>query len=350
MLDSRVVLCDVHIVVLDPTKLIGFVFVDISNFFESINLDALRASLSRKVSQYYHGRLDAALFVDNVIGLLLSNKYVQHGNFLYKRVASLSTGDRIATDAANLHRDETFAYLLERYKQLSYFWGFVDDCGFIFQGQRTDLMRMCEDLQTTDAAQFRWEISISTEKMDFLDITIAKGGNFDSDGRLATTLYRKPGFKPLYLALGTQHNPAVHRSLYLSEANRIFVSNSTVEGYDRDLCNFKHYLAVRGLLSSAPVFRQFSADIRRNMLDKLRQRPLERPARSSLQDGTFFVVVPYSREIRQLRLPRRWKSFLTSISSVEPRAWTSRECSLRTAFTTCPNIFLTTYRYNFPRI
>jgi len=56
---------------------------------------------------------------------------------VFRKKNSLSTGERIATDAANILREKTFSPLLKRYIDaniIEQFHGYVDDCMSVVHG------------------------------------------------------------------------------------------------------------------------------------------------------------------------------------------------------------------------
>ena len=116
---------------------------------------------------------------------------------MFRKKNSLSTGEMIATDAANILREETFSPLLKRYMDaniIERFHGYVDDCKSVVHG--VDNVRVLDallnDLNAVDPTQFRWTMNASRQSVDFLDLTISKHRTFESTGRVETCSYKKP--------------------------------------------------------------------------------------------------------------------------------------------------------------
>ena len=189
-----------------------------------------------------------------------------------EKLDSLSIGERIATDAANVHRHFTFrdvisqAYLkgfIER------FYGYVDDTAMILNSQDPIKIQIFEQvLNAVSPDEFTWTFQWSTTTLDFLDLTLLV-----SENRLHTYTYTKPGQNPQYLHCLSAHRKSQKTSIAKTEAMRFLVNNSTEAGFRADMQRLKNRLAVRGYPVSFFISPQYDVIKRENTIKRLASRP-----------------------------------------------------------------------------
>eukprot|EP00439_Symbiodinium_sp_Y106_P001018 s2784_g1.t1 len=184
------------------TRQLVFVAADLEDFYPRINLDSLQVSLCSGLDNYLGVNQAAKDFVAKLVLIILHNKAVFINGKVYKKARSLSIGERIAIDAANIHREHHFRPLVSQAFEtglLSKYYGYVDDTASIFPGNQATVQSfVLSALQRIDTEQFKWTFKVSFSRLDFLDLSIRYDGE-----QLHTFVHRKP-----------QHNPQLFRQTY----------------------------------------------------------------------------------------------------------------------------------------
>ena len=131
--DARTVVADLYF---DPVENFGsFLAADIIEFYPSIELDSLESSITTAVEEHFGQNNHVIRFVKNVLHVILHNKYVLIDGYIYRKLSSLSIGEKIATAAANIHRHISFRLVIREAiasGDLLRHYGFVDDTLSIF--------------------------------------------------------------------------------------------------------------------------------------------------------------------------------------------------------------------------
>jgi hypothetical protein len=159
--------------------------LDLVDYFNSIKVDKLKSALAINLERHFDtsvNGLSVITFAEKLIQFLLDNKFLQmHGRILQK-VDSLSTGEKIATNAANILREVAFEPLVRRFQNsgfLELFAGYVDDVLAVIHPEETaDVQHFIQCLNDRDPSQFKWTAKVSKESIDFLDLTITKKSGF----------------------------------------------------------------------------------------------------------------------------------------------------------------------------
>ena len=336
IMDSKEILVQLHEDRF-PTHDLWFLSADLVNFFPSISISSLVASLRQCLREEYADNGNLGDFVCKLAAFILDHKFVCIRNRVYKKVSSLSIGERIGTDAANIHRHFAFRAVWEKYgSSILKKWGYVDDMGFVFHGSLSRLSDMVADMQAVDPSQFRWETAISPSVLNLLDLTIYKTEDFVLHGQLHTRTYRKPSFRPMYLPLTSQHPVHSKASIPSGEFTRMLINNSRAETYVEDLKMCEGYFEARGYsVVEAPC--DFDACRREHFLRRFKHR--DTGGRHICDVNLVTLVLPYFPGLRKVRLTNRLLSLSRSFPGIR----------LKAVYTNCPNSFLKTYPLNFER-
>ena len=105
-----------------------FVAADLEDFYPRMNLESLQVSLRSGLDAYYGVNHAAKDFVAKLVLIILHNKAVLINGKVYRKARSLSIGERIATDSANIHREHHFRPLVRQAMQtglLRKYYGYV---------------------------------------------------------------------------------------------------------------------------------------------------------------------------------------------------------------------------------
>ena len=157
------------------------------------------------------------------------NKYFRIGDKIYRKKCSLSIGETLGTNAANILRHTSLAPVVENCDNVRWFRGYVDDCIIEWQWTCIEFLDFQQRLACIDAQQFEFTYSDfvnSPRSVDFLDLTI----EINVDLTIATSTYQKPTFVPQYLHFQSRPPHSHKNSIYKSECHRYLVNTSGAGG------------------------------------------------------------------------------------------------------------------------
>ena len=325
-----------------------FVAADLEDFYPRINLDSLQVSLCSGLDNYYGVNQAAKDFVAKLVLIILHNKAVFINGKVYKKARSLSIGERIATDAANIHREHHFRPLVREAFEtglLSKYYGYVDDTASIFLGNHVTVQSFLSALQRVDPEQFKWTFKLSISQLDFLDLSIRYDGE-----QLNTFVHRKPHHNPQYLHAHSEHPLPCRKHIFKSQIARFLVLNSTESGFLDDVESMRRQLANRLHPKSWLSQATYDVDRRMTLLNKLRGRHRrcepENPSTSSV--NCIVCKLEYSNVTKRLGLQKAWNMLKARLSRFEAYTQsTLPEAALTVAWKCSLSLFRQTYRYNF---
>ncbi|CAE7558571.1 unnamed protein product [Symbiodinium natans] len=351
VLDSKQVLLDLldqpPPLSLEPNSVV-FVAADLQDFYPRINLDSLQVSLRSGLDAYYGVNEAAKNFVAKLVFIILHNKAVLINGSLYRKARSLSIGERIATDAANIHREHHFGPLVREAFQtglLCKYYGYVDDTASIFRGSLESTQAFLTALQNVDPVQFSWTFSISRSQLDFLDLSIRFDGR-----QLHTFVHKKPHHNPQYLHAYSEHPLHCRKHIFRSQVARFLVLNSTERGFLDDVSSLRQQLAKRLHPESWFSQAKYDVDRRTSLLNKLRARCFKSGSHGHAMPTVSPIVckLEYSEEAKRLGLQTAWNKLKAKLARFHAfEESTLPEAKLTVAWKCSFSLFRQTYRYNF---
>ena len=185
--------------------------------------------------------------------------------------------------------------------------------------------------------------------MNILDLTIMKCPDFPSSGSVDVFLYRKPCFKPMYLASTSQHHTSCKSAIVNGELMRLLLANSTRAGYDSDVHTFCEHMKTRGYYVKPCRIRPYDSTLRARCLAKLASRNLAVLANKS--SNGFVFVTTYFSHVYELELYKQWSALCDSFcvgNSIMSLGQLFKASSFRVAYRNDKSLFLKTYRLNQP--
>ena len=114
---------------------------------------------------------------------------------------------------------------------IQFFWGYVDDCGVLFRSSKAWVNDFINDLNTVHT-QFKWEVQVSSVCLSILDLSITKAPDYHITGAFNVSLYRKPSFKPMYIAPTSEHTSPCKYAIAAGEFKRFQTVCSTEYAYN----------------------------------------------------------------------------------------------------------------------
>ena len=117
---------------------------------------------------------------------------------------SLSIGERIATDSANIHRFISFENIANHFVndyKLPFYFAYVDDTAGIFRGSLQEFHVFKSAFDNVDPEQFVWEWNFNDTHFNFLDLTVELDPLRDNVDKayFRFMTYRKPNYNAQYL-------------------------------------------------------------------------------------------------------------------------------------------------------
>ena len=164
----------------------------------------------------------------------------------------------------------------------------IDDYFFVLEGLIEDREAFIAALKSADPDR-PIKVSISTDSVDYLDVTIYKGHGFKTSGVLDTQPYTKPSYTGMHLPYKSHHPQSTfnsilsgyhNRSLITSSSLRVHIKqmNSTVKSFRMRGCPMK--LLVRWLLQdTVKGERRFEEERKRQLTKRLEKHRQYKTAR-----------------------------------------------------------------------
>jgi hypothetical protein len=272
---------------------------------------------------------------------------------LYRKGKSLSIGEHIATAVANIYRHFLIAPVIDRFACCKKHFGYVDDTFSVLIARPG--MELEFKLALDEAiAPMKWVHCVHNYEQDFLDISI-HADVVEDIVCFDFHMYRKPSFRPHYLASISNHPKAHKLGIYQCEANRALACCSKATWYEDCMQDIAKFVAVCGYpLPRFPALDENEFSNKRSCLfEKLRSRGNHNSASCPRIDGQFVVqskalaasrdidvkhqqrcklycVLPYSPQAKQLRIASLFQSCFSDIAPCKLQvAWSIKTNSFR---------------------
>ena len=151
----------------------------------------------------------------------LENNVFLFQNDLYQQIKGTAMGACYAPSLANLFMglwEEHFVYSHDNpYRNMITFYGrYIDDLVFLFSGTEQELTSFHRYLNNTNK-NLKLSIQYDLTQIDFLDLTIQK----DKDGRINTTVFRKPTDRNTLLRADSFHPPSLKKNIPYGQFQRL---------------------------------------------------------------------------------------------------------------------------------
>ena len=219
---------------------------------------------------------------------VLRHNYFKFGDNLYLQTNGTAMGTRMAPQYANIF----MADLEQRFLQSqplapSFYVRYIDDIFMIWTHGETTLEQFHRDFNMFHPS-IKLTIEHSKHQVNFLDTTV-----MIKNGRLATTVYKKPTDRNSYLHASSFHPPHTTRSIVYSQALRYNRICSDIDDRNVNLNNL-HGSFTALQYDSKTVTEQIAKAKRWDRNDLLQYKPHDRVDRTPL-------VVTYSPQLKPLQ-------------------------------------------------
>jgi hypothetical protein len=178
--------------------------------------------------------------------------------------------------------EQTIFAALAQLNLFAAFWGrLVDDYFLVLDGPIADRHKIIDALKRADPKR-PLKVQISSQQIDFLDVTVYKGPQFLTTGILDTKPYTKPSFTGMHLPYSSHHPQSTFSSILSGYHNRSLISSSSrvnhVTCMLAKLDSFKHrgypYRILKHWLLQESCWKEqtFKRERERKLKKKLRER------------------------------------------------------------------------------
>ena len=244
------------------------------------------------------------MMVEEFLLYILRNNIVQVGGSHYRQVQGGAMGTNCLPQAAQLYLAIKWEAPLRRKLGAGFpamYKRFIDDGFVIFQGTHAELLHFIACLGS-ELPNIHITYTYSQFQVEYMDLVVYKAGPPGAAvQRLRVRTHQKPLNRYLYIPWSSFHHPGMFNSFIHAELIRYVVTNSDPVWYECMLRKFTHRLRERGypLASIQAAISKVSYAARPQYLAAVQQQQREpQPA------GVLALVVPYSRDVAAMQLPR----------------------------------------------
>ena len=171
--------------------------------------------------------------IANLLDFVLRSTYFQYNGSIYEQREGTAMGSPVSAVIANLHMETFEEQAIESAPSKPKIWKrYVDDTFTILDRDRVDSF-----LQHLNSQQPTIRFTMETEndnKIAFLDASVSR----EPDGRLTTSVYRKPTHTDQYLAYDSHHPHSVKRGIVkclYAQAKRLVTTPSVISAEKKHL-------------------------------------------------------------------------------------------------------------------
>ena len=206
---------------------------------------------------------------------------------------------------------------------------YIDDIFVAWQGTQTDFdnfIQQCNKLHNS----IKFTSECSTTEINFLDMTVFKGPNFQQRQKLDIKTFKKPTNKQAYVHGSSFHPPGIGKSIALGESYRALRTNTDKTNFLKQIDSVQNALLSRG-------YKQTVIELLiRRVRFKDRHTVLYKNKRTKTQTlGTPTMVLTYNTHVSQARreLNKIWEDvqhnpILNALYPMPPRIAQKKNRSL----------------------
>ena len=187
----------------------------------------------------------------NLLTFVLRSTYFWYNGSIYKQKDCATMGSPVSAVIANLHMESFEEQAITTSSYEPRIWKrYVDDTFTILDRENVD-----DFLQHLNNQQPSIRFTMETEKdnkLAFLDTEVLR----EPDGRLTTSVYRKPTHTDQYLAYDSHHPQSVKRGIVkcLYERAKRLVTKPSVISEEKKICHLFWFLIVILFLSCGNLY------------------------------------------------------------------------------------------------
>ena len=261
--------------------------IDVKAMYTNINHDmainaATHAYDTRRVQ--YDLKPIPTKYLTALLTIILENNAFKFDGLYFKQLIGLAMGSPCSVSVANIALHPLEKTFLENATNIICFYRYIDDIILISSGTRELLEKQITMLNNLHP-DLKFTADISDSTIDFLDITIYKGTNFHTTGKLSTKIYTKLCDTFQYLSPKSFHTESVFRAFIYGEFLRILRNTSEQDEFTKRCEFFKDKLINRG------YDQNFINDIQNSVSYENRQHVLDTTGKKPASDRLSIPLV-----------------------------------------------------------
>ena len=207
-------------------------------------------------------------YLAELLSIILRNNTFKFNGLNFRQRIGLAMGSPASVSIANIALHPLEMIFLNHTTNIICFFRFVDDIILLSNSPRPILEEQIQYLNTLHP-NLKFTAEISDTSINFLDITIYKGKDFNNTGKLSTKIFTKPVDTFQYIMPTSTHPPSTFRAFIYGEFLRIIRNTSEKEEYLKTSSLFVERLLKRGYTED------FIENIRQTVSHENRQKILE---------------------------------------------------------------------------
>ena len=152
---------------------------------------------------------------------MLKNNVFKFNEHIFTQLHGIAMGTKLAPALASIYIGDLEESFLSSCKLQPTLWvRYIDDVFMVWPHALEEFDKFLKDLNSV-RERIRFTAEVNTQSCNFLDLTIYKGPEFLSTGRLSTKIYYKPT-NTFSFPLGSSHMPTqFHRSIAIWEMTHL---------------------------------------------------------------------------------------------------------------------------------
>ena len=218
--------------------------VDVESLYPSIPQDEMLEIIYEQMHQKRHLILCDTNLIMKLLHTCVNYNYFQFANFSYQQIHGTAMGAAFSPTVANIFMSVTLQRFLNTRQQKPLILArYIDDIFIIWPNSETlpDFITALNNFHP----KLRFTHEQSPNSINFLDITIYKGPNFQTTQLLDLKTYQKPQNLYQYIEYTSEHPEHIYRSIILGECTRYLRTNTREETYTAIIKLFQKRLTTR---------------------------------------------------------------------------------------------------------
>ena len=247
--------------------------LDIESLYTNISHEEAIISFLRKFK--HHPR---KVFLLDLLKYVLKNNVFQFDNLIFTQLCGVAMGTRLAPALATIYIGDLEEDYIQTRQKKPFLWvRYIDDIFTIWTHSLEDFEDFFENLNLVNP-KIHFTAKTNSQACDFLDLTVYKGPEFASTGKLSTKIYYKP-WNTFSFPLGSSYMPhSIHKGIAIGELTRL-IRNTTspvlFKYYKKKLINqFRHRKYAKNIIK---ILKKMNHTIRQSLLKTRKTRYMERP-------------------------------------------------------------------------
>eukprot|EP00731_Ephydatia_muelleri_P005538 Em0002g1714a len=305
--------------------------IDVTNMYTNIPIDeGNRAAIRALENLKCQTDMPNMAALTELLDLITKNNVFEFDGEFYIQTKGVPMGNIMAPSYSGIFMGELETRLIDLQSDKIKLWvRYIDDIFVAWQGTQTDFdnfVQQCNKLHTS----IKFTSECSTTEINFLDMTVLKGPNFQQRQKLDIKTFKKPTNKQAYVHGSSFHPPGIGKSIALGESYRALRTNTDKTNFLKQIDSVHNALLSRGYKQTVikPLIRRVRFKDRHTVLYKNKRTKTQTL-------GTPTMVLTYNTHVSQARkeLNKIWEDvqqnpILSALYPMPPRIAPKKNRSL----------------------